>query len=319
MSKLSAASPAVAPRYLPFQLYYAALDTWRGRRAAELRSSILVAGAPRSGTTWLGDVVAALAGWPLLHEPTHTHKVPELRDGHGWDGRPFREPLEADPELAADLEQLLTGRYLGPGLVPRSRAMDAALWARRPMVSKVIDVNLMLPWMAHHLPWLRTVHVVRHPLAVVASQEARTESIWSGMREIGPPYEHFIAAHPEYAVPTSYETVAETLVTIWALEHAWLRDRADDLTGLIQLRYEDLRADLAAEAPRLAARLDLPAPSDELVSQLDRPSRTVNRTASTLGKDAASGWRERYRGEQLDRLRAILERFDHPFYGPEAL
>src|SRR5690606_22200313 len=115
----------------------------------------------------------------------------------------------ADPDLAADLERVLTGTYLGAGMIKRGRSIDPALWARRPLATKVIDLNLLLPWMGVHLPWLRTVHLVRHPLEVVASQQARTESLWSTQTRLPNAYRRLMAAHPEYEAPHDFETVAE--------------------------------------------------------------------------------------------------------------
>ena len=58
-------------------------------------------------------------------------------------------------------------------------------------------------------------------------------------------------------------------------------------------------------------------PTPELLSRLDVPSASVNAAASTLGGSPSSGWRSRCRDDQLDRLRSILERYQHPFYGAD--
>jgi LPS sulfotransferase NodH len=316
---LSAGVPVTSVRQWPYAPYYAALGRWRRTRPLQLRDTVLVAGSPRSGTTWLGDIVAGLTHRPLLHEPTHAHKLPEMRDGHGWNGRPFREPGVADPDLAADLERVLTGSYLGPGVVTRSRRVDGHLWARRPLATKVIDTNLLLPWIAGELPWLKIVHIIRHPLEVVASQEARTESVWSRQSHLPRSYQALFAAHPEYEAPTEFATVAECLVTGWAIEHAWLRDRDADLSGILRVRYEDLRADLVGEAERINAHLGLPAPTKAEVVPLARPSRAVNEDAATLLGMSDTGWRSRYDRSTREALRAILARYGNPFYGPDAL
>jgi hypothetical protein len=312
--RLSATVPVARLRHRPYQAYYTAMGRWRRRRSDQLQSTVLIAGSPRSGTTWLGDVVSGLTGWPLLHEPTHARKVTELRDGHSWDGRPYRAPEEPDDDLAIDLERLLTGTYLGAGIVPRSWSYDRLMWARTPMVTKAIDINLLLPWLAHELPWLRTIHLVRHPLEVIASQEARTGSVWSQQRRLPNPYRRFADAHPEYEAPHHFDTVAECLLTTWCIEHAWLRDRGGDLEGVLQVRYEDMRGDLHLEATRVAAFLDLPEPSAEATVALARPSRAVNPNSNTFGGGSDGGWRARYGLEELQVLDAILDRFGHPLY-----
>ena len=316
---LSRSVPAPSLRYLPLRWYYDLLDTWRARDPEQLRATIAVVGSPRSGTTWLGDVVAALASRPLLHEPTHVNRIPEFNRDHGWDGRPFREPGVPDEALARDLERLITGTYLGAGMIQRSPSIDRALWARAPLVTKMIDVNLLLPWLAGALPWLTTVLIVRHPLAVVASQQARADSVWAKYRTLSLSYQRFMAAHPEYDGPLEYDTVEERLTAAWAIEHAWLRDRAEDLGRLVQVRYEDIRAEPQAGVRALAAALSLPEPSPTVLERALRPSRSVNEDTSTLGGGADDGWRSAYDARTVDRLIPILDHYGFPFYGPEAL
>lgn len=315
---LSRAVPPRSPRQWPSHAYYAAAGAWR-ERSPERRGSIVVNGAPRSGTTWLADIAVALTGWPLMQEPSHPPRVPEMVDGVGWDGRPFREPDEADPVLAEMLERLCTGTYLGANLIFRSRANDLGLWRRRPMVTKHITLNLLLPWMAVQMPWLRTVQIVRHPLEVVASQEGRRDSYWATTTTLSRPYSRFMDAHPEYRAPREHETTAEALVTMWAIEHAWLRDTAERLGGLHWVRYEALRAQPAEEADRLADWADVARPAGAVRAGLARPSRTVEPGATTLGGAADDAWRERYDEGRRERLVAVLERFDFPFYGPDTL
>jgi hypothetical protein len=52
---------------------------------------------------------------------------------------------------------------------------------------------------------------------------------------------------------------------------------------------------------------------------IHRPSRSTNAEVSSLGSDAAPTWQTRYDTAQLDRMKAILEHYGYPFYGPETL
>ena len=316
---LSRGVPASGLRSWPWHAYYATLGTWR-RTSTRRRDSIVVNGAPRSGTTWLGDIVVDVSGWPVLHEPTHPTRIPELMDLVGWDGRPYRDPGEDDPELEAVLEPLLTGTYLGANLLAGGHAARSPSGGVDSIVTKNITLNLLLPWMAQQMPWLRTVQVVRHPLAVVASQQGRAESYWASTTTLSRPYHRFMDAHPEYRAPTEHATVAEALVTMWAIEHAWLRDTAELTREAPWLRYEELRADPDAHAHRIAAWAGWDPPSAATRARLRRPSRSVERASTTIEADSPhSEWRQRYGVDERARLSAILGRFGFPFYGPETL
>lgn len=305
--------------YWPHTAYYAAASRWRSTNSDELRRSVLVSGAPRSGTTWLGNVVAEMTGWPWMEECTGSTRNPGLRELHGWNGRPFRDPDADDPTLATDLEQVLTGRYLGPGLVFMNRQNTIGLWSRRPMICKLIDVSLMLPWIAEHLEWLRIVQIVRHPFDVAASRHALPATSWSRDTALTEPYLDFIAAHPEYDGQREFSSPAEVQVATWAIEHAWLRDNMASLRRVHWIRYEDLRRDPGEEVGRLAAYLGLPTVEPERLTSIRQPSRTTNTETSSLGQRSAPVWQERYDRALLDRMEAIVAHYGYPFYGPDTL
>ena len=215
--------------------------------------------------------------------------------------------------------RVCTGTYLGANLIFHNRRNDVGLWWGRPVVTKHITLNLLLPWIATQLPWLRTVQIVRHPLAVVASQEGRAGSYWAETTTLSRPYRRFLEAHGEYDAPLDHASTAEALVTMWAIEHAWLRDNQPRLRRAMWVRYEDLRADPATHARALATWADLPPPTSDVLARIRRPSRSVEQAATTFGSEHDAAWRRRYDSATLDRLRAILERFDLPFYSAEEL
>lgn len=315
---LSRAVPPTAWRGWPWYVFYAATGTWR-RAAPGLHDSIMINGSPRSGTTWLETTLGELTGWPVLHEPTHPPRIPEAIAAVGMNARPYRDPHQRDPAFAEAMERILTGTYLGAGLLARTRTNIEGLWRRRPVVSKHVALNLLLPWIAQQMPWLRVMQLVRHPLAVVASQQAREATYWATATSLSPPYRTFLAAHPEYDVPTDFETVEETLTAMWAIEHAWLRDTRDLTREVLWLRYEEVRADPEGHLRRIAGWLGIDEVSTGALDEMAQPSRSVywdSTTLSSASPDAA--WRDRFDEGSLARMRAVLERLDFPFYGPEA-
>ena len=318
---MRATPPPPSPRYWPHVGYYGLVAKWRGLRREHLRKSVVVSGSPRSGTTWVGNIVTEMTGWPSMEEQTGTTRNPGLRELHGWGGRPYRNPDSPDPALAADLEQVLTGRYLSPGLIFTNRHNTLGLWAQRPLASKVIDMNLIMPWVATNLPWLRVVQLIRNPLTVVASRLVVTTAVWSSATSLGSVYADFMAVEPSYAGPLEFETPAETQTAAWAIEHAWLRDNMDRLGGLHWLRYEDLRDDPHRTIPDLARFVGVEGIEVDQLRSFKRVSRSTTKApvGSATPASPTSSSPQGITDDVLERMHGILEHYGYPFYDRETL
>jgi len=163
---------------------------------------VLVAGIPRSGTTWTGQVLARAHGSALRHEPDNEKQHLEaLRAKRGLG----RFPVLTPGDSAEAYENLWRRAFAGPP-EPGSRrqALGERLWRRstreqreaavsgrltpglraaaalsgrrasasgdgRDVVVKSVHAPLALDWLADRFPSLRVVVVVRHPANVLSS------------------------------------------------------------------------------------------------------------------------------------------------------
>jgi LPS sulfotransferase NodH len=73
----------------------------------DLRDTIVVTGSPRSGTTWLLELLRALPGYKALNEPL---MYEEARHELGFSWRTYLNPKEEADEQRAYLETILTGQ-----------------------------------------------------------------------------------------------------------------------------------------------------------------------------------------------------------------
>jgi hypothetical protein len=165
---------------------------------------VLVAGIPRSGTTWTAQVLAHARGSALLHEPDNEKehlaalrakrllgRFPVLRPG---DSAPayedlWRRALSGMPEPASrrntiatrlwlratpeQREAAVSGR-LPPGLrLARALARTSARPGRGEdgggLVVKSVHAPLALEWLAQRFPGVHVVVVLRHPANVLSS------------------------------------------------------------------------------------------------------------------------------------------------------
>ncbi len=139
------------------------------------RRRVLVAGIPRSGTTWVGRVLGQARGACYVHEPDN-HLV---RPQAWW----VKRRLGAYPRLlpgqpAPDYERLFRVAFAGG-----ARPSLVSTWARSgDVVVKSIFCARSLEWLAERFE-PAVVVVERHPFAVIGSW---AELGWNGFLDADP-------------------------------------------------------------------------------------------------------------------------------------
>jgi hypothetical protein len=168
------------------------------------RASVLVAGLPRSGTTWLAQALGRTKGAVYVHEPdNHLHRPYALRTKRGLGAFPSlgpaddaaayrrmwahaldgglqpREGIRARivQSLLRDADAGVLDALLDSGMSAPVRLRAAAAFApspqrmtkpTSPVIVKSVQALLALDWIAHSFD-IRVVLIRRHPLNVVAS------------------------------------------------------------------------------------------------------------------------------------------------------
>ncbi len=283
------------------------------RRAAALTGCILVNGSPRSGTTWLWEWLRGSMTVAAMSETLNDRGLDDWPARLGFTNRPYRAPDVEDPALEAALVDLFAGRHVVPTVfAPRELPH---LMAGRPVLTKLITANLLLPWLVKHLPALRIVQIVRQPAAMIASQIVYPAGSWSGLRSISPEYDPFLREHPDYArEQEAFGSLEEVLAAHWSIEHRYLTEQMNVLAPAVHfVRYEDLVHRPEPTFKGVVRFLGL-AWRDELLQGARKPSVSVqNTSALKTGGDPTAKYREQLSPDQLARIDAIFERFGRPF------
>jgi len=240
---------------------------WKFRQY-DIRETIYISGSPRSGTTWLGDILAAAGCACRIHEPIlRIRRTPEgMRLGLTF--RPFVDPEIEWPEVEDFLFKLLSGKR--PEFAARgSNNTVVELLRCKRLVVKFITMNRMLPWMVRRFPTRPPILILRHPCAVVASG-LRFRKASAGA--VNPDDRFFI----EKKRPDLIKFVSQlkTEEEYWAL--SWAIDNYIPLTSSstkswILISYERLITHGQQELERIFTELHLSG-IEEAVSRLPVPS-----------------------------------------------
>ena len=229
---------------------------------------VFVIGSPRSGTTFLAGAIGALPGFVDLGEVAPLKAaVPEFA------------ALESHAAAARLRRILAIARRVG--LVGSVRAVE-----QTPELAHLVGV---LPLA---FPQARIVHIVRDGRDVVSSlldkpwlrpQQAKAD-------DAGIAYGSYARFWVEPERRGEFETVSDARRAAWAWRRYVIAARAAPASAL-ELRYEEMTADPAAAAGKLAAHLD--APADGLTTALQRAH------ASSVGRH-----RDDLTAEQLEDVLA---------------
>ena len=146
------------------------LDKVAFKKDFNINDTIVVVGAPRSGTTWLMELLGCIPEYTTLFEPLNPFSFPCSKDA-GYTYRSYLLPDECEERKYDYMHKVLSGkvtslypwyRFSLPNLVKR-------IYSKKLLV-KFIRANRMLPWMSENFDLRLICYIVRHPYSVVASQ-----------------------------------------------------------------------------------------------------------------------------------------------------
>ena len=210
---------------------------------------VFVLGSPRSGTTFLAKAIGSLPGFVDLGEVAPVKAaVPEL--------------ATLDPSEAARRLRRILAVARRVGLVGAVRAVE-----QTPELAHVIRV---LPLA---FPEARIVHIVRDGRDVTCSllEKPWLRPLQSRADDAGIAYGSYARFWVEPSRRQEFEEAGDARRAAWAWRSYVTAARTQDVLSL-ELRYEELAADPAGAARKLAEHMG--APEEELAARLARAHRT---------------------------------------------
>jgi len=193
---------------------------------------VFVVGSPRSGTSFMAGCLGELPGFVDLGE------VGPLKAS-------LRELARLPEEEAARRLRRTLERVRRLGLARRLRAVE-----------QTPETSFVLPAALRAYPEAKVVHMVRDGRDVVCSLLAKG---WlrerEGADDVGMPYGAYARSWVEPERVQEFERASEARRAAWAWRRYLSAVRAT-APGALEVRYEELAADPAATAQRIATYID---------------------------------------------------------------
>jgi hypothetical protein len=298
---------------------------------------VLVTGAHRSGTTWIGKMLALAPGIGYVHEPFSPLTAP------GISSAPFdrffayvtaENAARYEPGLARTLRfDYGLGRQLRTLRTPRDlvhSARDCAAFARarrthaRPLVKDPIAL-LSAEWLAARFD-MDVVVTIRHPAGFAGSllRLGWTHNFAEFLEDDRLMHDHMRGFEDDIrAQAREPGDVLEQAILLWRICYRTVDGYRERHPGWIYVRHEDVSRDPLPAFERLYERLGLeltPGARREIEQSSAATNPAEARSKHSVRVDSkanAGGWRTRLTAAQIERIRTGTQDVWPLFYSPE--
>ena len=298
---------------------------------------ILVTGAHRSGTTWVGSMLALSPKVGLIHEPFSPVTPPGVSGGEFERffqyvcaeneeryAEHFERMLRFSYDFRRQLPAIRSPKKLGRTVIDAYDFTRNRLRGSRPLLKDPIAV-FSSEWLASRFG-ASVVVLIRHPAAFASSlvRLGWTHDFGSFlaqpllMRDHLSPYEDEIRQFAERE-----EDSLDQAILLWRLVYATVDTFRERQPGWTFVRHEDLSRDPEPGYATLFRTLEVPL-DDRIRRTIAEHSSDANPAELRHSHDvrldsraSISSWRTRLTAEQIERVRAGVADVSPRFYGDE--
>jgi Sulfotransferase family len=309
---------------------YSAWTALPRKMAALSRSSggrtVLVTGAYRSGTSWVGQMLAGPGVWHL-HEPFNPHQ------GIWSEYFSYRRSSQSYSKLDEMIAALNSGEFIGlpdhiflRGIAANRRGMPARVGLYKNAVRRVLIKDPIACLLSEYLVrnhGMTAVLVLRHPAGFAnslselgwdtAAQLANLLRNEELMEDWLHPYEDIMKQHSKKSNMESHTTL---LASLWTVMYGFAQ-RNDNF---LIVNYEELCDAPEAEFEKLYQKLNLPLLEEDRqrhasLTQGRKPSEVLSPFDVVRDtKSTQKSWSRKLSEHDIESIRAIWNVFSMPVF-----
>ena len=269
------------------------------------KDPVIIFADPRSGSTFLAELICKMADGILIFEPFNIDRFPSLRSlGLGW--RPQLAEDQEDKDLEHAFKRILNLKGI------HSRKGIYSTWnevkSGQLLVFKTVRIKGLLFWYLKHFHHtIRPIVLIRNPYAVIASQ--KKIKAWnkgrSKLQIHAGSFNHEYYRHRDFL--SSLETSIQQNAAHWCLANRdlLLRKRPEDY---ISIYYEDLITNPEKTIQLLSSELGVEY-KPEFLDGIMRPSQTTYKRKISIDEQL-NAWKEELSNSEIKDIDEVLSYFD---------
>ena len=264
-------------------------------------SVFIITSSPRSGSTWLGNMLDNCKNTVFLFEPLHLKQVPAVQRA-GFDWRTYKNPNEEWLAGKSLLSKIFRGEIINEWIAWEI-VLSRSFFAQR-LIIKFVRATRLLPWICKNFNLPAPILLIRHPCAVIASQLKSSD--WNNMSR--PSIPPFLDDHPHLQfLIKSANSVEEYLAITWCLDYFPAFTSSLPYPWQI-ITYEELMVDPHKALDKIKLHWDFVSEVEHSV--VNKPSK-VTYSSGISGLD---GWIQKLSSEQKEKIMHIVNAFGFTFY-----
>lgn len=270
---------------------------------------ILIFSDPRGGSTWLAETLASLPNSFIYWEPLALN-VSEVKNlGFGW-----RQHIPYDakwPEAKKLFDEILSISIINEWTTQKIENSKLVGNGELPIV-KVCRGNHLLEWLVGQYNFkYKPIYLVRHPLAVIASQlkQGGWDYTFNGFQIPKMKFNDHYLQHEEFL--SDIKTKEEALLATWCITNKNLLEKESD--KWVKVYYEDLVLNPIEISEDIFFKLGLQQPRKLQHILAKWSSTTVEGDVYDPAKQLRK-WTSNFSPVHLARFQEILDHFEVKTY-----
>ena len=270
-----------------------------------IEDALVIATAPRSGSTWLMELLQHIPRVATLFEPFSDPKD-TLGASARWGKQASTVGKDVDEQAWQDLEAILTLQNYSPWTC-RSLSSRVLRNSDRVLI-KLVRATHLLPTLLHRVQFSNPpVWLLRHPIDTASSQ-----------LKLHIPTHYIDQLYEQHAsLITSLDGPLERQIAIWCINNL-LPAKLQPTSSQIQLIcYEDLISNPEEVFSNILGHYQLPVPAEELLSKMNfrQASKTdFNKQLRTSADEQLSKNIDKLSHSQLRNIQQIFDYFGLRLY-----
>ncbi len=297
-------------------------------RKFNINDTILIVGSPRSGTSWLMEILGNIPGYTYTFEPFNPIWCSNPQRW-GFQNRLYIPDDRDWLEVENYLTDIFNGNLVGFQHIYQTKPRYLInLFFAKKLIVKSIRVTRLLPWLVKRFDLANIYYVIRHPCAVISSQ---IKTGFCGYHDALPPYKN-IFPDLKYVLEEAskingldhnflnkiknIKSLEEILAVVWCIDNYVPLSISKPYPWKVVI-YERLVKDGKNEITRIFNEIKIKNIPSTTFQSLKTPSKltpTEDLKQVTKVDKQLFKWKKSLSNRQIENIQRIISGFGFDFY-----